>query len=236
MTNRILLAGYLFCTLSMAACSSAEKETTDKKESSKEVKDSSDTKGEVVEEQSEKFKLLTSMIGKHELSYIDGMVGMNSMFNFSSKDGVWKGEGSSNEGGERDGYDIEIGNMQLKKLKSLSIVVSEDLTVTLEGNGKTYCVIPYDENLKELKLDNSKEYMEYDVIPKDLSEEKSVFNSWHYLLVRDDLSKDLLYDINAAGAFDADYICIKVSENLKEFQMEMRAGACCDQATYVFKK
>jgi hypothetical protein len=232
--RKIFLFINTVCLLSLVACSTTENESTDKKDAS-EVKDSTDTNEETVE-QSAKQKLLTSMIGTHKLSSIDGMVGMNSMFNFAGKDDIWKGEGSSNMDGEREGYDIEIGEEQLAKLKSMSIVVSEDLTVTLESNGKTLCKIPYDENLKEFKLKNSKEYLEYDVIPKELSEEKSVFNSWHYLLVRDDYSKDLMNEMDAAAAFESEFICIKVSENLKEFQVDMRAGACCDQATYIFKK
>lgn len=232
--NKLFFLSNAFAILLFTACSGNEKSDADKKDSS-EVKDSTDTNEETVE-QSAKQKLLTSMIGTHKLTSIDGMVGMNSMFNFAGKDDVWKGEGSSNEGGEREGYDIEIGEDQLGKLKTMSIVVSEDLTVTLESNGKTLCKIPYDENLKEFKLKNPKEYLEYDVIPKGLSAEKSVFNGWHYLLVRDDYSKDLMNEMDAAAAFESEFICIKVSENLKEFQVEMRAGACCDQATYVFLK
>lgn len=233
MRNTFLLISSV-CLLSITACSTSDKESSDKKDATEE-KDTTATQEEAVA-QSAKFKLLTSMIGTHQLSSIDGMVGVNAMFNFAGKDGEWKGEGSSNMDGEREGYDIEIGEEQLAKLKTMAIVVSEDLTVTLECQGKTICKIPYTENLTEFKLNDSKEFLEYEVIPKELSAEKSVFNSWHYLLVRNDYSKELMNAVNATESFDADFICIKVSENLKEFQVDLRAGACCDQATYVFTK
>jgi len=232
--NQLIL---VICLFSVVACSGSEKAESSDKNESENKKDSTENTSEGVNgEESAKKKLLTSMIGTHKLSSIDGMVGMNSMFNFAGKDDIWKGEGSSNTDGEREGYDIEIGEEQLAKLKSMSIVVSEDLTVTLESNGKTLCKIPFHEKLKELKIDAANPHLEFDeVIPK-ITEDNNVVNGWYYLLMRDDLSEDKMKEIDIPESFTPDFISIKLSENLKEFNVEIRADVCCDQATYIFKK
>jgi hypothetical protein len=234
MRKQLFLLTTILITL-FSACSGTDKESTDKKDSSEEVNDSSET-NEASVEQSEKQKMLTSMIGKHKLNSISGLVGMNSMFDFTVKDGIWKGEGSSNEGGEREGYDLEISDVELKKLNSMCIVVAEDLTVTLESNGKTYCKIPFDDNLKELKLDPASPHLEFDEILPKISAEKNVFNGWYYLLVRDDYSESTMEEIDIPKSFTPDFICIKVSQDLKEFQVEIKAEECCDSETYTFKK
>lgn len=234
--NKLLLLANVIFLLLFSACSGNKKDDSSNKNESDNKNDSIENSSGEVKEESAKKKLLTAMIGKHKLNSISGLVGMNAMFDFVVKDGIWKGEGSSNEGGEREGYDLEIGDTELEKLNSMCIVVSEDLTVSLEINGTSICKIPFDEKLKEFKIDKANEHLEFDDILPKITEENNVINSWHYLLVRDDLSEAKMTELDIPGSFVADLLIIKVSENLKEFDVEMRADVCCDQATYVFKK
>jgi len=235
--RKIFLFINTVCLLSLVACSSAESESKDKKDTTE--SDSTKVNGDSEskeDEMSAKRKLLTSMIGKHKLNSISGNVGMNAMFDFVVKDGIWKGEGSANEGGEREGYDLEIGDAELEKLNSMCIVVSEDLTVSLEINGTSMYKIPFDEKLTELKIDKASDHLKFDEVLPKITAENNVINSWHYLLVRDDLSEAKMTELDIPGSFVADLLIIKVSENLNEFNVEMKADVCCDNAIYVFKK
>jgi hypothetical protein len=222
---------------SLIACAENDKSESSDKNNSKEERDSTEISSEESNENDNaKKKLLISMVGKHKLNSISGAVGMNGMFDFFVEDGIWKGHGSANEGGQREGYEIEIADTELKKLNSMCMVVSENLTVTLEINGKAICKIPFHEKLKELKIDPASDHLEFDeVIPK-ITEDNYVVNGWYYLLMRDDLSEDKMNEIDIPQSFIPDFISIKLSEDLKEFNVEIKADVCCDQATYVFKK
>jgi hypothetical protein len=222
---------------SLIACAGNDKSELSDKNNSKDEIDSTEISAEESNEKdSPKKKLLISMIGKHKLNSISGLVGMNGMFDFFVEDGIWKGQGSANEGGQREGYDLEIADTELKKLNSICIVVSDDLTVTLESNGKTLCKIPYSEKLKELKIDAASAHLEFDEVISKITEDNNLVNGWYYLLMRDDISEDKMKEIDIPQSFTPDFISIILSEDLKEFNVEIKANVCCDQATYVFKK
>ena len=100
----------------------------------------------VEKELSQKKSTLIKLKGEHKLSSISGFMGVNTMLDYYIENGKWIASGSSNSGGMREGYDIELSKEDLKKLQSMKIFVSDDLSISLICDNKEYFKSPFQED------------------------------------------------------------------------------------------
>lgn len=185
------------------------------------------------EEISEKKSTLIKLKGDHKLNSISGFMGANTMVDYTIENGKWKASGSSNMGGMREGYDIDLTKDDLKKLQTMKIVVSEDLTVSLFCNNKEYFKAPFKEDGFSYFLKKSPK--KYSSNMAESLKANSTFIDDHLYLYADDSFKESdLADIDIAGAM-ANAALIKYNTKTMEFEMSLFFADCCDNSTYIFK-
>lgn len=114
-----------------------------------------------------KRKLLTSLVGKHQLSAISASSGANTLLDFYKENGKWKADGSSIHEGTREGFDIELIQDDYDKLASYAITVQADLTVVISCKNKPYFTIPFNDNGMLFDLNTANDYL---ILPPNLSE------------------------------------------------------------------
>lgn len=207
--------------------SCSEKETEKTSEKAKNKKDSIIADDNI----SEKAIYLKTLIGKYPLKTISGFMGANTMTDhYKDEKGNWTAGGSSNVGGMREGYDMEITPEDLSKLKTMLIEVKEDLTVVLSCENKVIYEIPFNEKIRYDLSD--KEYISK---PEEVSPEVNMSNNWFFLLATDKLKKENYQAIDVLQ-IEADVLILKVSSTQAEFDMQLFYGDCCDNSTYTFAK
>ena len=114
-----------------------------------------------------KRKLLTSLVGTHQLSAISASSGANTLLDFYKENGKWKADGSSIHEGTREGFDIELIQDDYDKLASYAITVQPDLTVVISCKNKPYFTIPFNDNGMLFDLNTANDYL---ILPPNLSE------------------------------------------------------------------
>lgn len=228
----------LITSFTIVSCSS---DTTDNSTETEETTDqaideNNDESPEDLEEEKElgrKGKLLTSLVGDYILESIDGLMGMNSMVEYSIHDAVWLASGSSNIGGTREESDIDLSNDEIKALNSALITVSEDLTVTFTCSGKTYISAPFNEEAMAFQFENSaQDYSS--VINGDIKENTTFIKDELFLFAKDEIEESAIIEADLVG-IGANTMLLKYNETSKEFQLIMFYGDGMDQATYIFK-
>ena len=184
-------------------------------------------------EPNKKKALLTSLIGEHALDFIDGFVGANTMMEYHLDEGKWSASGSSNVGGTREGYAIDLTEEDIQKLTSSKIIVAEDLTVSYVCDGVSYFSIPFDGAGMPVELSQApSEY--YNVsMPDSLNAQTTFVNNILYLYAVDKVPSG---DIEAADIAQvmADGFFLSCDE--EGFQLALFYSGCCDNSIYSFKK
>ncbi len=187
----------------------------------------------VKEELSRKKSTLTNLKGEHKLSSISGFMGANTMADYFIENGKWTASESSISGGMREGGDIELSKDDLKKLQSMKIVISEDLSLSLFCNNKEYFKTPYQEDGLSFFLKKS---------PKDYESHMSINLKSNSTFIDDDLylyTKDNVKEpeINYVDIVQiaADVVVIKYNTKTNEFEMDLFCGDCCNNSSYTFK-
>ena len=229
--KKTIFASILIYSFSLVSCGPSEKEgpSSTKSEPEEQVDENSP---EEAEEMSRKKELLNSLVGIHTLESIEGLMGVNTMVDYSIHDAVWLASGSSNSGGTREAYPIELTNEDQKDINSLQISVSEDLTITFSASGKKCFSVPFSE---ELKLSLKKPVGDYNsVITDKISSATTFINEDLYLFAKDGFDEGALTgaDILDIGA---DAVMLTYNESSKSFELSIFYADCCDAGIYTFK-
>lgn len=232
--NLIFIGSFLVVLLAFSNCSNTANENNEdlKKESGQKV--NADTTSKVKEpevQKSEKELLLASLVGDHKLTSISGFAGANAMMDYTRENGTWIAQGSAISEGMREAYDIELDAAAKKKLNSMKIQVSADLTVTLLCNGKSYYASPFnDEGMAYFLRKSPKNYSS---LPGKLAGNSTFIGDNLYLYAKDGIAENEMASINVAEVI-ADVIVISYNKKSKQFEMNLFYGDCCDSATYYF--
>ncbi len=185
------------------------------------------------EEISEKKSTLIKLKGDHKLKSISGFMGANTMVDYSIENGKWTASGSSNMGGMREGYDIDLTKDDLKKLQTMKIVVSDDLSVSLYYNNKEYFKAPFKEDGLSYSLKKSpKEYSSH--MSENLKANSTFIDDYLYFYAKDNFKETELENLDIVGVL-ADAVVIKYNTKTNEFEMSLFYSACCDNSIYLFK-
>lgn len=184
-------------------------------------------------EMSRKKELLTSLIGDHNLDYIEGLMGANTMVEYIIHDAVWSASSSSNVGGEREVYPMALSNEDQKQINSMNISVAENLTVTFSCGGKDYFSVPFAEDEMSFILMRPVENFD-SVIPEALKESTTFINNDLYLYVNDGFAVNELSGADILE-IEADAAMLSYNETSKSFELSLFYGECCDTGIYKFK-
>jgi hypothetical protein len=187
----------------------------------------------VKEELSLKKSTLLNLKGEHKLSSISGFMGANTMMDYFIENGKWIASGSSISGGMREGYDIKLSKDDLKKLQSMKIVVSEDLSLSLFCNDKEYFKTPFNEDGLSYFLEKSPKDYEFGM-PKNLESNSTFIDEYLYLYVEDNVKESEINNVDIAQV-GADAVVLKYNTKTTEFEMNLFYGDCCENSGYTFK-
>jgi hypothetical protein len=188
----------------------------------------------VKEELSRKKSTLINLTGEHKLSSISGFMGANTMADYFIENGKWIASGSSNSGGMREPYDIELSNEDLNKLKSMKIVVSKDLSLSLSCNNKEYFKTPFQEDGLSYFLKKSPKDYESNM-SINLNSKSTFIDEYLYLYTKDKVKESEINYVDIVQVA-ADAVVIKYNTKTSEFEINLFYGDCCDSSTYIFKK
>jgi hypothetical protein len=179
-----------------------------------------------------KKNILTSLKGSHKLESISGFMGANTMFDYGCEKGEWWGYGSSIYNATRTDYDIDLSKEEINKLKTMTINISEDLTITVLCKGKEYFKVPYKEDGMGYFL--NKPTVEYfSVIPSNLKPSTLFLEDNLYLFAQDNIQETELDPINIAQHF-VNAVLIVYNTKSKHFEMTLFNADCCDSSVYTF--
>lgn len=203
---------------------SESKDSTEKSEKADDV---------AKEEISEKKSTLIKLKGDHKLKSISGFMGANTMVDYTIENGKWKASGSSNMGGMREGYDIDLTKDDLKKLQTMKIVISDDLSVSLYYNNKEYFKAPFKEDGFSYSLKKSpKEYSSH--MSENLKANSTFIDDYLYFYAKDNFKETEIENLDIVGVL-ADAVVVKYNTKTNEFEMSLFYSACCDNSIYIFK-
>ena len=185
------------------------------------------------EEISSKKLILSESIGEHKLISISSFMGVNSMEDHYIENGKWIVSGSSNSGGMREAFNTDLSDDVLSKLKSMSIIISNDLTLSLSCNGMTFFSTPFKEDGMSYFLNKApSEYSSY--MSETLTENNTIIDEYLYLYAKDNCEESELSFINIAE-ISVDAVVIKYDFKIKQFEMVLFYGDCCDKSAYIFE-
>jgi hypothetical protein len=225
LATAILLSAFLIsCGEKNKDASNESKDSTEKSEKADDI---------AKEEISEKKSTLIKLKGDHKLNSISGFMGANTIVDYIIENGKWTASGSSNMGGMREGYDIELTKDDLKKLQTMKIVVSDDLSVSLYCNNKEYFKAPFKEEGFSYSLKKSpKEYSSH--MSENLKANSTFIDDYLYFYAKDNFKESELENLDIVGVL-ADAVVIKYNTKKNEFEMSLFYSACCDNSIYLFK-
>lgn len=180
-----------------------------------------------------KEALMRKLTGEHILKSISGSIGANTMVDYVLENGKWLATGSSISGGMRESYGIDLSDEEMKKLKSMKIIVDDDLSVSITMNGKAYFTAPYIEEGIAYSLKKSPgEYSSY--MSDKLLPSSTFLDDYLYFLVKDNISENEIGPLDITGV-NADALVIKYNIKSNQFEVNLFYGDCCDNSTYIFK-
>ncbi len=234
--KKTLFFSILVTILFFSSCGNerSTEESSNTETSSENTSSDDDNTNEVsVEEMSRKKELLTSLIGNYTLDYIEGAMGANGMVEYTLHDAEWRALASSIEEGVREAYDFDLTSADQKKINSMLISVSDDLTVTFSSNGKDYFSVLFSEEGMSYNL--AKPVADYySVIPEALTPTTKFVNSDLYLYAEDGFKEG---ELEGADILDigADAMMLTYNESSKSFELSIFYADCCDTGIYTFK-
>lgn len=185
------------------------------------------------EADSKKKALMKTLVGTHRLVAIEGLTGANTMFDYTQKDGKWTAGGSSNSGGEREAYDIDLDQDALNILNSMEVIVKDDLTVILASEDMDQFSVSYQDKGMAYKAQGE---VSGASIPKDLNADTDFFGDAGslYLYLKAGTEEDV-QSINITEAI-VNAVALHVDGNTGNFVLTVFDSECCDEANYTFKK
>jgi len=144
----------------------------------------------------------------------------------------WNANGSSNNGGIREGYAIELSDDDLQKLNSMKVVVDQDLTVSVECNNISYISVPFQEGGLTYLLDKSPKDFIIGV-PENLTKSTTFLDGQLYLFAKDNFPESDIAPIDITGGF-SDAAVLSCDSITGEFELVLFYADCCDNSIYTF--
>ena len=169
---------------------------------------------------------LNNVIGHHNLINISGFR-RGEFVDFSVVNSDWKGIGSGKMG---DDYYLDLTKEDKQKLKSISIDVSEDLTLTLSCNGKDFLKLPFKEDSMGYFL--KKEPSTYLYEFKEKIDPRTTFLDKYLYLCAQDLNKENEEEYHFLDIAETGGNVIIVKLNSEKNQFEVQIG----ESTFKFNK
>ena len=169
---------------------------------------------------------LKNVIGHHNLISISGFR-RGEFVDFSVVNSDWKGVGSGKMG---DDYYLDLTKEDKQKLKSISIDVSEDFTVTLSCNGKEVVKIPFKEDSMGYFL--KKEPSTYLYEFKEKIDPRTTFLGKYLYLCAQDLNKENEEEYHFLDIAETGGNVVIVKLNSEKNQFEVQIG----ESLFYFKK
>lgn len=226
-----LLSAFIACSIFCASCGDGKKDGTEQAGDSSST--ATNSTSPAVEVLSKKKSLLRGLVGEHKLTSISGFMGANTMVDYTIEKGKWVATGSMLMQGEREGYEEELTPEVLAKLKSMKIVVGDDLSVKLVCNGKDYFTTSFsDTGMNYLLKKSPKEYESQ--LPATLNASATFIDDYLFIYAKDAFNETELADIDLLQV-SANVVAITYNVKSKEFGMQMFYGECCANSTYFFK-
>lgn len=227
----LIFGAILVTSFILTSCGSENKNSQTKSNDSTANRVNSDSTDK--EELSRKKSTLINLKGEHKLSSISGFMGANTMVDYYIENGKWIASGSSLSGGMREGYDIELSKDDLKKLQSMKIVVSEDLSLSLFCNNKEYFKTPFQEDGLSYFLKKSPKDYESNM-SINLKPNSTFIDDYLYLYAKDNVKESEINYVDIVQVA-ADAIVLKYNTKTNEFEMSLFYGDCCGNSSYTFK-
>ncbi len=224
-----LLSAFVACAIFCSSCGDGKKDGTEQASDSS----TTATNSPAVEVLSKKKSLLRTLVGEHKLTSISGFMGANTMLDYAIEKGKWVATGSMIMEGEREEYQEELSPEVLAKLKSMKIVVGDDLSVKLVCNGKDYFTTSFsDTGMNFLLKKSPKDYESQ--LPATLNASATFIDDNLFIYAKDSFNETELEDIDLVHV-SANVAAISYDVKTKEFRLQMFYGDCCANSTYIFK-
>jgi hypothetical protein len=226
-----LLSAFVACAIFCSSCGDGKKDGTEQAGDSSNT--ATNSTSPAVEVLSKKKSLLRGLVGEHKLTSISGFMGANTMVDYAIEKGKWVATGSMIMEGEREGYAEELSPEVLAKLKSMKIVVGDDLSVKVVCNGKDYFNSSFsDTGMNFLLKKSPKDYESQ--LPATLNASATFIDDNLFIYAKDSFNETELADIDLVQV-SANVVAISYNVKTKEFGLQMFYGDCCDNSTYIFK-
>lgn len=176
-----------------------------------------------------KRKLLTSLVGTHQLSAISASSGANTLLDFYKENGKWKADGSSIHEGTREGFDIELIQDDYDKLASYAITVQADLTVVISCKNKPYFTIPFNDNGMLFDLNTANDYL---MLPPNLSETTTFQADKLFLFATDKITEAVSSELTVNEMYIGNAAYLFYDSKEKTFELFFFNG---DPTSFVFR-
>lgn len=176
-----------------------------------------------------KRKLLTSLVGTHQLSAISASSGANTLLDFYKENGKWKADGSSIHEGTREGFDIELIQDDYDKLASYAITVQADLTVVISCKNKPYFTIPFNDNGMLFDLNTANDYL---ILPPNLSETTTFQADKLFLFATDKIAEAVSSELTVNEMYIGNAAYFLYDSKEKTFELFFFNG---DPTSFVFQ-
>ncbi|MES2568084.1 MAG: hypothetical protein V4565_14510 [Bacteroidota bacterium] len=182
----------------------------------------------------EKGDVLSHAIGEYTLSAITGASGANNMFDTYLQQGKWVSTGSSNIGGQREGYTNDLTKEDTDLLNNLHITVDDRRGVHLYAGLIELFHSPFKAQGMDYRI-NQKEKTKLNERMAALHPDTVLYGS-KYILFADD---HMNYNAILHGVFEIvanDNLILTYVPAINAFEIEIFFGDCCDTNVLTFSK
>jgi len=229
MNKNFTLVLFVLSISVLACCSSNQndKRISDKSENQTIQKTKSETP------LSEKKKLLMTLKGAHKLKNIAVNMGASTYVDYSIENEKWKAVESdwSMRNNEEGPYKVRLSGSSIRKLESTKVMVSDDLSVSILCEGKTYFSIPFDEKGMSYKFSKSPVSYSLNEVVKP---ESIIVDSVLYLMGKDKVSHKEVSFTDYVG-IDVGIVLLTYDMRQKSFCFDAKYEECCDGASFIFQ-
>jgi hypothetical protein len=183
---------------------------------------------------SRKNTILSLFVGEHYLNGIGGIAAGGSLIIAIEKErGGWKDYTTkccSPEDGLRYSVRDQIEFKEQQLLRSMKVVVENDLSVHLESNGRRYLSVPFKEDKMVFRISNPTVLESLKEIKKEINSNTNFVESVLYILATDEVSgiRDDYTDFESA-----DFLMLSCSN--KGFCLEVGFYGLMNRTYYFFR-
>ena len=194
----------------------------------------------IIKEKIRQISILNKLIGEHNLYSISGLMGANGMIDYWLENGNWFANASWLTAGRREGINVKLSNGVISKLKSIKILITKNLDITILSNEKEIFKTKIQTDglstfLKKIPNDDYSPRLD-DLKKIDASIYSSTFdNEYFYLFIEDKVEKSVISEINVDGDLEFSTIVLKFNLETKQFELNLYEQYYAT-LTYLFKQ